>query len=122
MFDNIAIKIKVLANVIFYFWLGVSVIYGLNLIIHEFFLRGLLFLIVGPLSAYVASILVYGFGELIDKTCAIERLARLPRKQANPTTKSTQATPGKTKFCTICGTSVDGDANFCTTCGHSLDV
>lgn len=122
MFDNIAIKIKVLANVIFYFGLGVSVIYGLNLIIRESFLNGLLVLIFGPLSAYVSSILVYGFGELIDKTCSIARLVRLPRKEANSTTKSTQATPGKTKFCTMCGTSVDGDANFCTTCGHSLDV
>lgn len=46
---------------------------GLILLIDEFILLGLLLMLLGPIVAFVGSWILYGFGEIIDKLCDIER-------------------------------------------------
>lgn len=92
MFDNIGKKIKSLAKVLC--WIGIIayVIIAIILFIlsEEVFWRepelcitlGFIFLIVGPLMSWINSFFMYGFGELIDKTCDIERNTRIGEKQS----------------------------------------
>lgn len=86
MFDNIGKKIKSLANVLC--WVGIiaSVITAIIMFVMVeegpyrteglYMGLGFAFLIIGPLSSWVSSFFMYGFGELIDKTCDIERNTR----------------------------------------------
>ena len=78
MYDNIGEKIKGLAIAFFIVEAIAAVIAGIALmaIDEDLILFGALTLIVGPVVAWVSSWLLYGFGELIDKTCDIERNTR----------------------------------------------
>ena len=78
MYDNIGGKIKGLATAIFIIEAIVGIIYGIALMAtdEDLILIGLLVLVGGPIVAWVSSWLIYGFGELIDKTCDIERNTR----------------------------------------------
>ncbi len=78
MYDNIGKKIKLLAKIIFIIESIASVIIGaaVGSQDEEFILLGLLIMLIGPLFAWVSSWLLYGFGELIDKTCDIARNTR----------------------------------------------
>ena len=74
MFDNIGSKIKSLAKVIC--WAGIvctSIAGFIMLVSGEDVISplGLALMIVGPLSSWIGSFFVYGFGELIEKTTAI---------------------------------------------------
>ena len=85
MYKNIGKKIKTLATVIFAldaigFFIG-----GIVLIVvgadsrrggEEAILLGIAMMIVGPLFAWIASWMLYGFGELIDKTAEIAENTR----------------------------------------------
>ena len=97
MFKNVGRKIKVLAKI--FFWIGVvcSVLMGLgiafggNLVLSLIassntgftqnvsltgpasIITGAVVLIVGFLAAWLESLFVYGFGELIDNTSRIRR-------------------------------------------------
>lgn len=84
MFDNIGKKIKSLASVLC--WVGI-IAYVITAIIMFilssmddgnglFIGLGFAFLIVGPLLSWVSSFFMYGFGELIDRACDIERNTR----------------------------------------------
>lgn len=68
MFDNIVDKIKTVAQV--FCWVGIilSVISGLISIFSGGDLIGIITIIVGVLSSWVSSIIVYGFGQLIEDT------------------------------------------------------
>ena len=82
MFDNIGKKIKTLATVLCWGGIVASVIVAMMMFMlaedsaEEFMGPGLFFLIIGPLSSWISSFFVYGFGELIDKACDIERNTR----------------------------------------------
>ena len=78
MFDNIGGKIKGLAKAIFYVEAVAAFIAGIVIMSEgdEMILFGLLIWVVGPLVAWVSSWFLYGFGEIIDKLCAIERNTR----------------------------------------------
>lgn len=80
MFKDIGKKIKGLASIIC--WVGIIgyvlaafIMFGVTAYTHEggFAAAGALLLIIGPLSAWVGSFFMYGFGELIDKTAEIAR-------------------------------------------------
>ncbi len=73
MYDNIGSKIKGLAKITFYVEAIAAVIGGISLMAEdeELAAMGFLLMIVGPLVAWVSTWLIYGFGELIDKTCDI---------------------------------------------------
>lgn len=79
MFKNIGRKIKMLAKVIC--WIGIifSLIAGIILIAigaqhwngEVTVITGVIVLILGPISSWLGSFTLYGFGELIDSTQAI---------------------------------------------------
>ncbi len=75
MFDNIGGKIKGLAKVLFWIEAISAVIAGLVTVeVTEGF--SLLFALAGILVAWISSWFLYGFGEIIDKLCDIERNTR----------------------------------------------
>lgn len=75
MFDNIGGKIKGLAVLICSIGIIASVLYGIVLISDAYYdierIIGCLFIFVVPLLAWLSSCGIYGFGELIEKTCGI---------------------------------------------------
>lgn len=73
MYDNISGKIKGLAKASFIVGAIAAVITGIVIMAsdEDMIPVGLLVMVVGPLVAWVSSWLIYGFGELIDKACAI---------------------------------------------------
>ena len=78
MYDNIGKKIKGLAKWIFIVEAVSAVISAIALMAEDddFIWIGLLLIVVGPLVAWVSSWMLYAFGELVDKTCDIERNTR----------------------------------------------
>lgn len=78
MYDNIGGKIKRLAKATFFVEAIAAVITGIALMAsgEERAAIGFLVAMLGLIVALVSSWLLYGFGELIDKTCAIERNTR----------------------------------------------
>ena len=78
MYDNIGGKIKGLAKATFIVEAIAAVITGISLMVadDDFLLIGFLVMVAGPIVAWISSWLIYGFGELIDKTCDIERNTR----------------------------------------------
>ncbi len=78
MYDNIGGKIKGAATAVFILGAIAGVISGFAIIGSDDDLLsiGLIITIGVPLLAYIFSWLLYGFGELIEKTCAIERNMR----------------------------------------------
>lgn len=78
MYDNIGGKIKGMAKAIFVIVSIAAVIAGFAIMTvdENFIVFGAITMIVIPFIAYVSSFLLYGFGELVEKTCAIERKTR----------------------------------------------
>ncbi len=72
MFDNIGGKIKAFAKAVC--WIGIifSIGFGIYLIYHEIYKEGVVWLIVGPLSSWIGTFVLYGFGELIESVDNIE--------------------------------------------------
>lgn len=70
MYDNISKKIKDLSKLFFIIGSIVSVIAGIVMMSFKdiFILFGLLVIAVGVFVSWASSCLVYGFGELIDRT------------------------------------------------------
>lgn len=95
MYQQIGKKIKTLAVVLAVIGMVFCVIWGLLMIIFstDFNIAGLLLLLIGPVLCWIGSFLLYGFGELVDKTCWIakhmETVFPGPR---NPAEESWQAT------------------------------
>lgn len=90
MFNEIGKKIKTLAKVIFVLVVISALIMGVVLIAtliktdkENLAFIGFLVMIVGSVIAWLLSCLLYGFGELIDKTCDIERNTRGEKTKSN---------------------------------------
>lgn len=79
MFFNIGNKIKVLAMVTTIIGIIFSIIFGIIIMIENFFL-GLISMLICGVSSWVGSFMIYGFGELIE--CA-QRIARNTRPSVN---------------------------------------
>lgn len=96
-FDDTGIKIKKVAKLFFiiavcaciieaiillciaiYISIKGSIIIGLSL-----FLGALLLLLVGPIFAWLSNLLLYGFGEIVDKVDAIEKNTHRDEEQEN---------------------------------------
>ncbi len=73
MYDNIGGKIKALAIVTFAIEAFVAIITGLVLVADDNHI-GWLVIFAGAGIAWIGSWLTYGFGELIEKTCNIEKV------------------------------------------------
>ena len=69
MFSNIGGKIKVATKVCCWIMIVSFVIMGIALIASGLALYGIVFLIAGPLSTWIGSFVLYGFGELVENSC-----------------------------------------------------
>ncbi len=81
MFNNIGRKIKMLAEVLCWIGITVSVLAAVLLFVSgvtednpHAVLFGLLLVVLGPLLSWIGSFLLYGFGELVTKTSRIAAL------------------------------------------------
>lgn len=76
LYTNIGRIIKNWAKGIFIIEAVLSVVGGVIMLFtgeEDFLVAGIVTLLLGPFAALVSSWILYGFGELIDKTCANER-------------------------------------------------
>ena len=107
MYKNIGKKIKGLAVATFIITAVASFIGAIGLLLgesEELLIWGIVLMIMGPVLAWVSSWLIYGFGELIEKTTEI----------ADNTAKLGSLTK---VICKNCGTEIPNDGRFCTKCG-----
>lgn len=72
LYDNIGTKIKGWAKVIFVVEALGAIVTGIVLMCDENFFPGLLTALLGPVVAWVSSWILYGFGELVEKTVSNE--------------------------------------------------
>lgn len=79
MFKNIGKKIKGLAKVLFWLLAICSVVIGLYLLDDTDGISAAIG-VGGVLVAWIGSWFLYGFGEIIDKLCEIERYTRIEKQ------------------------------------------
>lgn len=90
MFENIAGKIKSAAQVACCAGIGLSVLNGIALLAREAVILGLLYIFFGSLIAWVTSLCLYGFGQLIENSDRIagrvggQEASACPQDKANP--------------------------------------
>lgn len=74
LYTNIGKKIKGLAKIIFIISSVCCILYGIMLIAEDIDLvpLGTVYTLVGPIASWIASWLLYAFGEFVDKTVNIE--------------------------------------------------
>lgn len=95
MFENIGKKIKGLASVICYIQIVAYIVIAIiNFAQSDGYdgkfnlLLGWIFLVLGPLIAWLGSIFTYGFGELIDRTASIDNKISTVNDKKNANTHS----------------------------------
>jgi hypothetical protein len=89
-FNNIGEKIKALAKWSFYIASTVYIIAGLATAINTDILSGCLFIILGPILAWVSSFLIYGFGQLVENSDKIVSIKQQNTKEENSHIVSTK--------------------------------
>ena len=72
MYENIGGKIKGFAKASFVVEAIAAFIAGFGVMVGDEIMIGLLLMVLGPIVAWVASWLLYGFGELIDNTAPVK--------------------------------------------------
>ncbi len=89
MFNNPGSKIKILAKVLYIIEAISAVITGVSLITidEDMALIGLLVMVAGPVVAWVLSLLLYGFGEAIEKLRDIEKNTTVGERKSEAQTK-----------------------------------
>lgn len=77
LYQNIGEKIKSMAKAMFFVEAVASIILGLIIIGEEVFewdaAFGVITLIIGPIIAWLSSLITYGFGELVEKVISIDK-------------------------------------------------
>lgn len=70
MFKNIGKKIKILAKIITWIGIAISCLLGIIMMfaIEYGFVAGILIIIIGSISSWISSFLLYGFGQLIENS------------------------------------------------------
>jgi len=94
MYNNIGSKIKIAAQILFVLGVIGSIIFGFVICFgsEDFNAIGLLYILLGGLSSWISTLLMYGFGELIEKVCSIYKKPptntspRIINKQENSAT------------------------------------
>lgn len=152
MFENIGKKIKTLAEILFIIGVCCSVIIGVLAILYPNFLSeiiveqqsaivekqqdtvsafsafwGLIWIAVGSLFSYIHSLLLYGFGELIDRVSNIDEKFNFTNS-SKPISKQYKVKKydmdkdltDNTVFCPNCGADVTRDKNSCHVCGEKI--
>lgn len=119
MFENVGSKIKALTFGLFVCEAVLIGIIGLMLITHSF-LMGLIFVAVGIVVAYVGSLGLYGFGQLIENT---DMLSRQIQSGVIDSNFVENASPKVTVICGSCKYKFEGkvsDREACPRCGSSI--
>lgn len=87
MFDNIGGKIKATAKVFCWIAIIASLIGGICMLFINA-VAGLVFIVMGPLSAWIGSFVIYGFGELVENSCIqTELMVKKEMENEEPTAK-----------------------------------
>lgn len=120
MHDNIGSKIKDLTIIILIVELIPTVIIGV-LLAEERFALGLLFLILGFIIELVSALLLYGFGEIIDKLADIEYNTRADKADNKDNNMYDNESELPQKKCPECGVSHDFDCPKCPNCNHKYE-
>ena len=76
LFEDIGKKIKGIAIAAFVIGIIGSVVAGLDAIVDQQFLGGILIMVFGFLCSWLSVVLLYGFGELIETAKKIEKNTR----------------------------------------------
>ena len=125
MFNNIGNKIKILAKVICWFGIVLSVILGLYfstvLLVESILIKILFFIlysIIGSFSSWFGSFILYGFGELIVNTKSIvnnqnNTLDILEKISFN---KQSHIKNNKKWHCQKCGLEINEEYDKCPFC------
>ncbi|MBQ2725723.1 MAG: hypothetical protein IJF78_08455 [Clostridia bacterium] len=89
MYGNIAAKIKFLAQAVA--WIGIigSIIWGFSVISidEDLILTGFLIAVIGALISWVSSFVLYGYGQLIENTDKLVKIAGKSTADSNKATK-----------------------------------
>ena len=129
MYEHVGRKIKSVAEWINVLGVFISVLIGIIIIGHneDNFLAGLLVIGIGAIISWLSTLLLYGFGQLIDDTATIREatVAMQRRKQeASFGDDATAATGDHNEsdlgFCTHCGAPRTDIGAYCSSCGHSF--
>ncbi len=117
-FKNIGRVIKIVAEVLFWVGIVASLIFGILVgTIEEdnTVFIGVLLMICGSISSWVTSLLVYGFGQLVENSdTLVQKESQAPQLPQVPQ-------PPQPRFCTGCGTRVEKGMLFCGECGTKVD-
>ena len=128
MYNDVGKKIKGLMETLLMIGIVLSVVGGIVVmtISDDLIVVGLLIVIVGSLASWIACIFAYAFGELVDRTCNIEKLLRLSQIEGGlplEVNAAPQAKSEKFIFCKMCGTKFDlNQGNACPNCGSVNDI
>lgn len=101
MFENVTEKIKSLAPVVCWGGIGVSLLCGLALLDGGAVILGLIYIFFGSLISWVASLCLYGFGQLIENSNRIagrvcgEEASACPQDKANPNQSAPERNDGE---------------------------
>lgn len=84
MYGDVGNKIKNLAVISFFLETIAAIITGIALMTSDddFVPVGILVLCTGPIAAYVMSLFIFAFGELVNKACDIEANTRNKKSQS----------------------------------------
>ena len=140
MFDNIGGKIKSLASAIAWIGIIISILSGIVLFFSEGFLIAILVAGLGSLSAWIGSFMQYGFGQLIENSDYLVKVAKTANNSRNHTNVYQQFAPTPTPMyqpmhqptqqtiptqheprwiCYSCGHANHATAYYCTQCSTS---
>lgn len=120
MYKNVGAKIKALATVFLALWILVSVITGITVIaVNEYLVWvGIAVILIGSAMGWLAGIMVYAYGELVDRTTKIEMLLRLSAMSGPVPSAEAPSRSSSEIFCKKCGTKYDLSAGtICPSCG-----
>lgn len=129
MFDQIGEKIKTLAVVITILGIIVSCVAGIALCIRGAVFIGILIVVIGSLTSWLGSFLLYGFGQLISNTDILVSIQTIEEnEEISPTLGENLKThiADIWNICPHCGESLvysqDEEKITCPWCGKEVDL
>jgi len=128
MFNNVGAKIKSLAKVVC--WVGIiaSVIYGIILMMAASnsyssveqttaLITGLLIMIIGSVASWILSVVLYGFGQLVEDNQQIRSLLENEHKEKPAPARIVNVKPKNFWTCPSCGKVNPFTSKACINCG-----
>lgn len=125
LFKNSGAKIKTYSKFSFLIVSAIFIFVGIITLADAYYATeislGLGYIIGGPIASAVASLFMYGFGEMVEKIC---NLGEIPTSKNNNesenNTSEEDSIQENVKVCSNCKTPFDSDADFCVKCGKPV--